>query len=452
MMSDIESICRKMKMPDLAVREFLSLHAKFLKGPALVENWETLEAPGESFLVDYEALAPSESTQEPDHLNRLVVLKLNGGLGTGMGCRGAKSCMTAKNGKTFLDLIVEQMQVLQHKAPVPLVLMNSFYTQEETLRVVQNYQNKIPLDTFEQNRFPRLDAETLLPLDSVAEGDEIWYPPGHGDLYSCIQQQGFLDRWLEEGREVLFASNADNLGAVVDQCILRFMLNRRVPILVELTPKTPVDVKGGTVYQRDGRLKLLEIGNVPPSCLEEFQGINKFRVFNTNNIWIHLPQLKERLKEGPLDLGLVVNHKMVRDRKVIQLETAMGAGLENFESPVGLVVPRTRFIPVKNTSDLLRVRSDIYQETNGLLALNPALSGMMLPQVKLKGPLENVDELERRIPVPPSMAQLDSLEVEGDVRFIGKVELKGQVKIISEKKPLTLKEGQVLCDETIASE
>ena len=44
-------------------------------------------------------------------LNKLVVLKLNGGLGTSMGCTGTKSLISVRNELTFLDLTVQQIEV-----------------------------------------------------------------------------------------------------------------------------------------------------------------------------------------------------------------------------------------------------------------------------------------------------------------------------------------------------
>ena len=44
-------------------------------------------------------------------LSKLVVLKLNGGLGTSMGCVGPKSLISVRNDTTFLDLTVLQIEV-----------------------------------------------------------------------------------------------------------------------------------------------------------------------------------------------------------------------------------------------------------------------------------------------------------------------------------------------------
>ena len=50
-----------------------------------------------------------------DLLSKTAVLKLNGGLGTSMGLEKAKSLLEVRDGKTFLDLIAEQIEHTRHK-------------------------------------------------------------------------------------------------------------------------------------------------------------------------------------------------------------------------------------------------------------------------------------------------------------------------------------------------
>ena len=57
---------------------------------------------------------------------------------------------------------------------------------------------------------------------------------------------------------------------------------------------------------------------------------------------------------------------------VVQVETAMGAAIEAIDGAAALCVPRTRFAPVKTTSDLLVVRSDAYVLRADDAALVPA--------------------------------------------------------------------------------
>ena len=72
---------------------------------------------------------------------------------------------------------------------------------------------------------------------------------------------------------------------------------------------------------------------------------------------------------GAIPLPLITNTKTIDPRnpaspKVLQLESAMGAAIECFEQTGAIVVPRTRFAPVKTTSDLLVLRSDACRVTD----------------------------------------------------------------------------------------
>ena len=67
-------------------------------------------------------------------------------------------------------------------------------------------------------RFPRINRETLLPVatNMNSSESECWYPPGHGDIYQSFYDSGLLDKFIEQGKEYMFLSNIDNLGATVD--------------------------------------------------------------------------------------------------------------------------------------------------------------------------------------------------------------------------------------------
>ncbi len=68
---------------------------------------------------------------------------------------------------------------------------------------------------------------------------------------------------------------------------------------------------------------------------------------------------------------------------MIQLETAAGAAIRNFKGPIGINVPRRRFLPVKKTSDLLVVMSNLFMISEGSLQVNVKRSIAALPLVKL---------------------------------------------------------------------
>jgi UTP--glucose-1-phosphate uridylyltransferase len=71
--------------------------------------WDRIQPPKQEQVVAYDDLPKIEGASK--YLDKLVVLKLNGGLGTSMGCVGPKSIIEVRDGNTFLDLTVRQIEV-----------------------------------------------------------------------------------------------------------------------------------------------------------------------------------------------------------------------------------------------------------------------------------------------------------------------------------------------------
>ena len=427
--------------------EFERMLSQVKQGSKKVLDWSSIHAPDDSMQVHYHSLRDPGFC--PDNYSRLVIGKLNGGLGTSMGCSYPKSLIKVRGNKTFLDLICEQVHELNAKwgSNIPLLLMNSFYTDKKISEFVGN--SDLLITTFNQNMFPRLDSETFLPLNPSEWGDQTWYPPGHGDFYNCIEQQGILRSLIEDGKDILFMSNADNLGAVADSKILNHMIEKEIPFLMEVTPKTPADVKGGTLYEQNGKLKLLEIAQVPKEYVDDFCSQDKFSVFNTNNIWINLIALKERLREGPLNLNVIVNRKNIQGKPIVQLETAIGSAMDCFEDAVGLCVSRDRFMPVKKTEDLFLVQSNLFNLDGGRLVRNEERKIDYLPEVNFGSPLNQLEAFQKCFPVIPDLLELELLDVAGRVFFEGSASLKGRVRLKGINKTIHIENGRHIENESI---
>ena len=374
---------------------------------------------------------------DPGDLAKAVVIKLNGGLGTSMGMTRAKSLLEVKDGLTFLDVIARQAIT----AGVPLLLMNSFRTRAESLAVLVRYPElagDLPLD-FIQNKEPKLDAETLDPVAWEADPELEWCPPGHGDIYPALVASGLLKRLLEQGYETAFVSNADNLGATLDQRILSWFRAQGLPFLMEVSRRGDNDRKGGHLARRraDGQLVLRESAQTADQDEDAFQDITRHQFFNANSLWIDLPALAAKLEAegGALPLPLIVNRKTVDpadpgSHAVIQLETAMGAAVGVFEGAAGIEVGRDRFAPVKTTNDLLVLRSDCYRLTDDwrvmLAGGREAQPGVDLDPDYYK----LLAGFESRFPAgPPSLVGADRLVVRGDVWFGAGVTVTGVVEI-----------------------
>jgi UTP--glucose-1-phosphate uridylyltransferase len=442
-------------LPAAAIAAFRLHLGRFLEGETGTLGADSIDEVGG--LTDIESIS-TQPDPEAGTLDRTVVIKLNGGLGTGMGLESAKSLIEVRPGSSFLDLVARQVLTLRSRTGgrVPLILMNSFRTADDTSTALQAYPDLavdgLPLG-FLQHKIPKILADDRAPVEWPSDPELEWCPPGHGDLYTALGATGLLDRLLEAGYEYAFVSNSDNLGAVLDRNLLAHMARTGSDFMMEVADRTPADRKGGHLCRLDdGRLALRESAQCPPHEIEEFQDINRYRYFNTNNIWISLPALADLLDRhgGFLPLATIVNLKTVDPRDpesptVAQLETAMGAAISLFDNATAVRVPRRRFSPVKNTDDLLAVRSDAFDLTDdGRVVLS---AGRTAPPAIVLDPrfYKLLDDFDRRFPTgPPSLMGCRSLNVTGDVTFGEGVVIEGEVVIRGSEEPSRIPDGAVL--------
>jgi UTP--glucose-1-phosphate uridylyltransferase len=430
----IKSKMRARGIDPQAIESFLRMVRRIPEGDPGYVPLEETSAPDSHLIFDSKSLFQDVAALEARGtalLSKAVVIKLNGGRSTTMGGQVPKGILKAKNGRSYLDIIIGQTAALRRKwsADVPLLLMNSFFTHAPTLDSIKAYDPR-PF-TFLQHQVPRLVDGSLTPLDMGTDDD--WAPPGHGDIYESLKRQGILDQLRNEGRRWAFISNIDNLAANLEPWILGLMEQENIEFLLEVTDRTPVDRKGGTLVIRDGRLDLLEIAQVAPHDRDQFMDIDRFRVFNTNNVWIDLDALAQALDSSTLNLPLIQNHKTVAGVKIIQLETAMGAAVGSFPRARGLRVGRDRFFPTKKVADLFRLQSDAcVLDDMCRLQINPQRSSSLPPRPRVQFSsdfLENPLDMPERFEDPESVSLLSaiSLEVAGCVFFEKDVKVEGRV-------------------------
>jgi len=419
---------------------FQNLFGKFVSEPGPSIHWGKIEKLPPHSIRAYSDL-PDNSTklEVKQMLDQLVVIKLNGALATPIGCSGPTSTIPVRNNLTSLDMTVQQIEHLNktYNTDVPLVLMNSFLTDEDTMKIIRKYAAfQVRIKTFNQSCFPRINKESLMPIArsfNPEDNVEAWYPPGHGDFYQAFARSGLLDDFVKQGRKFCFISNTDNLGATVDLNILKMCLTGEEEFIMEVTEKTRADVKGGTLIHYEGKLRLLEVAQVPKDQMEDFMSVKKFNVFNTNNIWISMPAIQRVIKNDLLDMEIIVNSlTLEQGTNVYQLVTAIGAAMKCFDNAVGLNVPRSRFLPVKKTSDLLLVMSNLYTLNHGALLMSSKRMFPSTPLVKLGNKqFKVISEFLSRFGSIPDLLELDHLTVSGDVTFGKGVSLRGTVIIIA---------------------
>lgn len=439
------------------MEDFKKIFTEFLMQKPGVQ-WEKIKPPPANLLLNHDSLPSVPESERKGLLSKLAVIKLNGGLGTTMGCTGPKSVIEVADGQTFLDVVIAQISSLNKKysAELPLVLMNSFNTHDDTLKLLDKYSHNknINIKCFNQSRHPRFLKDRLLPIAESGEytsNKEHWYPPGHGDVYDSLYNSGLLDELMKEGKEWVFISNIDNLGSTVDFEILQHCVKGDAEFIMEVTDKTRADIKGGTLIDYEGKAMLLELAQVPPSKVDEFKSVTKFKIFNTNNLWIKLSAIKRLVEENAFkDMDVIINHKVAFGKQVIQLERAAGAAIHFFKGSQGVNVPRTRFLPVKTCSDLFVVQSNIYVRNDGIMQFSPKRAYPAAPLVNLGPYFRKVADYSARLPSIPDLLELDSLTVSGDVSFGRGVSLRGTVVIVvNEGQRIEIPAGSIIENKVV---
>ncbi len=426
-------------------------------------------ADGETGLLDEADLEPVESLPrladlETDrHAARSAMaataaVKLNGGLGTSMGMDRAKSLLEVRPGRSFLDVIAEQVLALRGHlgVPLPVIFMNSFRTSADTLKSLAAYPDLpvagLPLE-FLQNREPKLLASDLTPVRWPADPELEWCPPGHGDIYTALDASGLPDTLIDRGFRYMFVSNVDNLGARPDPRLAAWFAASGAPFAAEFCRRTEADRKGGHLARRraDGQLIMRESAQTRPEDQAAFADVHRHRFFNTNNLWLDLRALRDVLRrnEGVLGLPIIRNVKTVdpsdpSSPEVVQIETAMSAAISVFPGAGAIEVDRSRFLPVKSTSDLLVLRSDAYRlaEDRQVRLVAPRSEA---PLVDLDAPYRLVQRFDALFPYGvPSLIECSRLTVRGEWTFGRGVVVRGTATVSADGSPGTIPDGTVL--------
>lgn len=380
-------------------------------------------------------------------LQQTVMIKLNGGLGTSMGLDRAKTLLTVRDGKNFLDLIVDQVRYARehYDARLPLVFMDSFRTSDDTLAHLAGHPglavDGLPLD-FLQNAEPKILASDLSPVSWPADPTLEWCPPGHGDLYPALLGTGLLDALLDAGFRYASVANGDNLGAAPDARLAGWFAASGAPYAAEVCPRTINDRKGGHLAVRiaDDQLILRDTAQTAPEEMDFFTDEHRHPYFHANNLWLDLAQLRAILTErkGVLGLPLIRNEKTVdpadaSSPKVIQLESAMGAAIEVFPGATAIAVGRDRFLPVKTTNELLLLRSDVFD-----LGVDGRLQAQVarIPEIDLDPKhYRLVEDFDRLVTVVPSLRDADALVVRGEWHFDARVAISGELELADAGEP-----------------
>ncbi|CAL0326892.1 unnamed protein product [Lupinus luteus] len=371
-------------------------------------------------VVPYANLAPlPEDIEETKKLlDKLVVLKFNGALGTDMGLEGPKSEVDIYNGLTLLDLIINQIEAINSKygCNVPFFVFNKDGSHDNTSKVLEKYsKSSIDIHTLKQGEVPELKL-----LGAHFSKEEV-HPFDNGDIFSSLMSGGTLDLLLSQGKEYVLVMTSDNVATIIDPNILNHLMTNDIEYCMEVTPSHSFNLILTTM-----KFKLQEIARNQDKQLKD-----NFKLIDTSNMWVSLRAIKRLVDSDSL------NHKKPSVSKL-------------FENAIGVSVPESRYLPLDATSDLFILQSDLYTSGEGVLTRNPARTNPLNPVIDLGPEFDKVGDFQSRFRSIPSIIGLDSLMVRGDVWFGANITLKGQVTIAA--KPglkLEIPDGVVIDNKEI---
>lgn len=434
--------------------KMLAFHMEEREIELFLKQYDSLSKGERGFIYEREISSVPygsiPSLQDLDHyrtkgdtlLEKCAIIKLNGGLGTSMGLSGPKSFLPVKDKKRFIDIVIDQVLALREEtgSEVPLVLMNSAVTKDQTTTLVDTVDDiknqKIPY-SFIHNSHPKIRVDTLEPAEFPENPLKEWNPAGHGDIYTSLETSGILTKLINQGIEYAFISNIDNLGATMNSSLLGYLAESDSPFLMEVCHRREMDKKGGHLAKKASGFILRERAQAAEEELEQFEDIQKYSYFNSNSIWLNLRMIKEYIdRNGLLLLPLIANEKNLdpsdkRSPKVFQLETAMGSAISLFENALAVEIPQTRFRPVKKNNDLLLLWSDRFS-LNAKGELEEVEGTTKSINIELDNSYFSFyTDLEERVVSTsiPSLKECTNLSVTGNIAFGENCVFKGEVSL-----------------------
>ncbi|XP_047334123.1 UTP--glucose-1-phosphate uridylyltransferase-like isoform X2 [Impatiens glandulifera] len=386
-------------------------------------------------VIPYESLAQTsdDTLDTKELLNKLAVVKIISGFGKAMGVNDPKSCMEVTDGVTYLDLVVNQLENInsKHGCNIPLILMNTLQIQDTMMKVVEKHDKKsVDIQTMFQNQ--KYSARR------ADDDDDEGYHLEDREVFLSLKTSGTLDALLSQGKEYILVLRSDNLASVLDPKIINHVIENRIQCCLEVTPNVHYDSSEKSTSQEE-KVQLSEIADLPSK-----ESMEKYKLIDTRSLWLNLKSLKKIVDSG------ILTEKHAGDNERLADGTRLSSTIKLFDRVLAINVPQSRFLPLTETSDLLLVQSDLYTHSEGILVRNTDRKNPANPHIVLGPEFKKLDDFQSRFKSIPSIIELDSLRVMGDVWFGADIILKGKVIIVARPgMRLEIPDGTVLQNKVI---
>ncbi|MEC7695891.1 MAG: UDPGP type 1 family protein [Planctomycetota bacterium] len=173
------------------------------------------------------------------------------------------------SGATLFDILLGKVIATRTRAnaPVPIYLMTSPATHQETVSYLKSEQNfGIPASeimVFCQGTMPAVDATTgKLLLES--KGSLFLSPDGHGGMLSALSRCAALEDMRQRGIKHLFYFQIDNpLATVCDPTFIGHHILAESEYTLQVIAKQKPEDKVGNVVQLNGKTQIIEYSDLP---------------------------------------------------------------------------------------------------------------------------------------------------------------------------------------------
>lgn len=262
------------------VRELdLDLIAKLGREEVETPDWEALarrSSPPPAFRLNdpHSEVTPEQARQRGEQALRegkVGVILVAGGQGSRLGFDHPKGMFPIGpvSGHSLFQILIERVVATsrRYKASVPLFLMTSPATHEETVAYLDAHDRfGLPAEdliVFCQGTMPAVDATTGRIL--LSEQDSLALAPdGHGGMLAALHKSGALDQARERGIEVFSYGQVDNpLVQICQPELMGYHLLAESEMTTQVIEKQDPMEKVGNVVMADGRMQIIEYSDLP---------------------------------------------------------------------------------------------------------------------------------------------------------------------------------------------
>ncbi|MDZ4658289.1 MAG: UTP--glucose-1-phosphate uridylyltransferase [Bythopirellula sp.] len=229
------------------------------------------------------------------HAGKVGVLLVAGGQGSRLGFDLPKSMYPIGpfSGATLLQIHIEKVRAnaQRYGTPIPLYVMTSPATHEETVRFLQENKNfglaDADLVVFCQGTMPAISIDSGKLL--LAEKGQLFLSPdGHGGTVGALGASGALNHMRERGVEQLFYLQVDNpLVPIGDPQLIGYHLLRKSELTSIAVQKKHPHEKWGNFAMIDGRMHVIEYSDIPDDVAELTDAEGKLK-FWAGSLAIHV--------------------------------------------------------------------------------------------------------------------------------------------------------------------